>query len=506
MATPDYSLEAMQLRRDAQYIYFENKYICWRHNAATGALDGAFVRYGSNSNLLVKPVETVIQLMDQETCLTYNLERQEGAVVKADGDTIVTEYLLAARGDEVKIRHEVVYKPWGSGLHAVTISAGKRVNNLFSVQLCSTAFAPAMDQFTWRPTLEAGLGTWAQNNTPTWIPLNSGARRQDMYIAHKRLPLCFMVIQRGVEGIEFALGDNLEEWQAFRPENMLPSPQMEFGYDTKLKGYRTFVSPYHGREDGFIEGEHTFHFNMTLPFVREKMSPLRPGGHFFPIGKPFEERWPDEEFTAARAEAGMDLFRLHNDGDRYGNGIFWRDAAYPPYPADEMEKMDAAIALTHKYNMKVVPYFSVKELHPDVEDFGKYGEEWARRDEPNGYLRVNRSSGTRIFGYQMCLKSGWMKKRIDTIREVLENHAFDGIYYDWCCGLECFGKNHCGYWHWDNDEFMELLNETRNICGREKEMYLHTSHVISLGSENLATLLLTEEAEFPRIGPEMFTP
>jgi hypothetical protein len=106
----------------------------------------------------------------------------------------------------------------------------------------------------------------------------------------------------------------------------------------------------------------------------------------------------------------------------------------------------------------------------------------------------------------MCLKSGWYKKRLDTIRTTISNHKFDGIYFDWCMGLECFGKNHCDYWHWDGDEFIDLLVETRKLCGKEGEMYLHTSNVPSLVSENLATILLTEEVEFPAINPQMFTP
>ena len=106
----------------------------------------------------------------------------------------------------------------------------------------------------------------------------------------------------------------------------------------------------------------------------------------------------------------------------------------------------------------------------------------------------------------MCLKSEWYKKRLDTIIQVLENHPFDGIYFDWCMALECFNDEHCGYWHWDNSEFVKLLTEVRQHCGDRSEFYLHTSNVPSMISENIATQLLTDEVAFPEIGPQMFTP
>jgi hypothetical protein len=111
-----------------------------------------------------------------------------------------------------------------------------------------------------------------------------------------------------------------------------------------------------------------------------------------------------------------------------------------------------------------------------------------------------------VFGAQMCLKSGWFQKRLETISEVLSKHPFQGVYYDWCTGSECVHEAHAKGRHWDNDKLLELLEWSHQQVGAAGEVYLHLTGTPCLAAENLASLVLTEESGYGLITPLMFTP
>jgi hypothetical protein len=46
------------------------------------------------------------------------------------------------------------------------------------------------------------------------------------------------------------------------------------------------------------------------------------------------------------AERGDQTVHCHNDGDYYGDGLFWHDGAYPPYP--DMDRYDKVLAECRK--------------------------------------------------------------------------------------------------------------------------------------------------------------
>ena len=105
----------------------------------------------------------------------------------------------------------------------------------------------------------------------------------------------------------------------------------------------------------------------------------------------------------------------------------------------------------------------------------------------------------------MCLNSGWMQKRRDTIDEVLRNHAFNGVYYDWCSAKECVNPEH-GPKHWDFRKLIEHLLWTYERVGKDGVMYLHQTSNPNIAAENLASLVLTEETGKNRISGDMFSP
>ena len=63
------------------------------------------------------------------------------------------------------------------------------------------------------------------------------------------------------------------------------------------------------------------------------------------------------------AENGIQTVHCHNDGDAYGDGLFWRDGSYPPYP--DMEKYDQVIADCHKVGIRVAHLFLQQGVAPE---------------------------------------------------------------------------------------------------------------------------------------------
>ena len=303
-------------------------------------------------------------------------------------------------------------------------------------------------------------------------------------------------LDAGTEALQLEMSDDVAAWEIVPgyQENAMLWNKADQAYDVR---WSTLCD----RRGDVLDKPLKLKFRLTLPFVKKNIVPLRRVSSAIYFNRPFEERWPTEEDLANMKRAGIDLLRLHCDGDSFKNGIYWRATIYPPFPAEEMKKMDAFIDAAHRYGIHVVPYFSVKEFHFDSPDYKENFEKWGRRGWQTAPIRTN---GT--FGAVMCLASDWKNKRRSSILEVMNNHAFDGIYYDWCAGLECDNREHGTAAHWDNDQLLEHLRWTAEQFKERPERYLHTTFVASLAVENAATMVITEEQGFPEPGPQMFTP
>ena len=79
--------------------------------------------------------------------------------------------------------------------------------------------------------------------------------------------------------------------------------------------------------------------------------------------------WVSDDEIRRNSEKGVVTMTLHNDGDGNGDGLFWRDGTYPPYPPDQMKKMEHVIETCHRYGIKTMPYFSNHEWTPEHRGF-----------------------------------------------------------------------------------------------------------------------------------------
>lgn len=498
-------------------VTVENEFVRWVHDLSKGGeLVGAYVKNGSNKNLLNAPQYSALSPYVPGGWRQYHEYRTDAAKASAfhcsERDGVVTLDFRSAFTDAAgkrlagaSVRHQVTYAPCGAAEHTLTIKVTKALADLGQIRI-GTLFADnRMDRLAVRP---CSLASWAVElqNPCQWIALEHGRYRSDLPAYRSRfLPLSVLLMQSGVEGIEMALGDDLGAWDFLGTD--VPGLQQGSVYESLgLTSYEVVFAPLESPRTGHVlqAGTYRFTYRLTLPYVRKNIVPLALGKAL--LGPDFKTHWPDRKKLDSLRRDGFSILRLHNDGDCAKNGVFWRDGAYPPYPADEMAKMDRCLADAADAGLSVVPYFSCKEYHPDAPGFEADAEKFARVVVPNEKFLVN-FFGTSLFGMQMCLESGWFDRRKRSIRTPLEKHAFNGLYYDWCMGLECVNPAHNGgRRHWDNDRLLALLEWSRELAGRDGKLYLHLTNVPSLALENLGDLILTEESEYAVIRPEMFTP
>ena len=514
----------LQCARDGDVFAVWNDYVRWEHDLRRGGeLSAAYVLNGTGKSLLAAPQFTALSPWVRGGWRQYRpyetrrapardfsfAQREDGGI-----DVRFSSRLADVGGEFLEgayVEHSVRYRTSGAADHAVAIVLERDID-LGQIHVGSFAARDDFDRLAVRPCSAAAWAVELQNPC-RWIDLVHGKSRSDLPAYRSRfLPLSVLLVKNGVEAIEMSLGDDLGAWDNLGTD----FPGLAQGSVCEARApwrYEVTFAPLDSPRAGNVvrAGRHAFGYSMSLPFVRRNLVPLSLAGGFLKHDVPFAKRWPEADELRALSDFGVRLARVHNDGDAFGNGIFWRDASYPPYPPDEMARMDKALADAAAAGIDMVPYFSCKEWHPDAimsaqNSYAAHGETCARR-VVEGEKRMETFFGTSLFGVQMCLESEWGRIRRETIDEVLSKHAFRGMYYDWCMGQECINDAHGGgRRHWDNDRLLDLVEWSRARVGDSGRLYLHLTNVPSLAIENLGDMILVEESEYYEIFPEMFTP
>lgn len=509
----------MSLSENDGIITIENEFVRFTHDLRHGAeLSGAFVKWGTNQNILSAPQSTTLAPWVRGGWRQYHPYETKNAPAEnfssaslPDGSCSLSfeSPFLDSNNlplNSARISHSVTYHPNGRADHSLTIHLKEDVDLGF-ISVGSLAVRDDFNRVAVRP---CALASWAVElqNPCQWINLHHGKSRSDLPAYRSRfLPLSVLFLKNGVEAVEMSLGDDLSQWDALGAT----APGLAQGSVHEVPNpwhYEAVFAPLDSPRPGNIikKGSYSLSYSIALPFVREKIVPLSVAGCLLKSDSSFENRWPSLSDIQRAEENHFSILRLHNDGDVFHNGIFWHDVAYPPYPPTEMQKMDDTIAAINDHHISVVPYFSCKEWHPDVPPFNELGNLCSRMVIPSEN-QMETFFGTSLYGIQMCLESQWFDIRKESIRKTLENHAFNGLYFDWCMGLECINPNHFNQGrHWDNDQLHALINWSRETIGRNGQLYLHLTNVPALAIENLGDIILVEESEYFDVFPEMFTP
>lgn len=233
-----------------------------------------------------------------------------------------------------------------------------------------------------------------------------------------------------------------------------------------------------------LQGDFTFSYTIGLPLLHKQgAANVRHTG----FGN---HPWPDAETIRGWAEKGVNAARLHNDF--HDSGDFWHDGTFPPYDPAGMAAMAEVIATAHHHGIRVIPYFSLAELHPQAEAWQQHHAEWKRTVDAAGTEMHNYwKSGE--YGSQMCLASGWNDYLQGYIRKVVETYGFDGVYFDWASPLFCNNPQHGDDLHVTYDQVLEFLEWTRGFLGPDRLMVIHTSGSPFMAAESYADATIVFE-------------
>lgn len=461
-----------------------------------GALARIALKHGKAPNLLLQPIatrvvtDTGVVLTDLEDVAPVVTHQQDGL-----NETAVVESVLsddAGNASDFRLRTTWQYR-WGyvKIRREFSAPAGSRVRELCPLV---SALAPSLAHYGYRPGITEeekappfafGSNVWGRllPDDPTQSALQTPF-----------IPRSMIFMNPGVEGLEWFVSSDLAQW------------------DLQVTGHRGEGRCLFERQANpdqlawsiaaFSNAERAAELPVPCVFDFYLAVPLRDGRAHRPwLHTSFNRNrgaWVSTEEVRRWAEQGIQTAHCHNDGDYYGDGLFWRDGAYPPYP--DMDRFDKVLTDCRQAGIRTATYFSNKELHPSTPEFQAHGEEWGRKDRA-GNLQHNFYQADREFGAQMCLRSGWLDYLKLSIDRVLTNHPLDGVYYDWNVALLCSNPLHehpqdrtlPAVGHWDMDEMLDLMEWTRRRVGRQGLVIVHNTTVPMYALENFADYVVATE-------------
>lgn len=460
-----------------------------------GAISSIRLTHGATSNLLLRPLvarvvdangEMFSDLLDDAPRVTVD-KNQLNPSVMVEGE------LKNARGASLGISVKTIYSyHWGYiRIHrefAVTdgqVSALEVCPAAMTVEtnLSSFGYRDGLMEADGAPPFSYGACHWGRVRNEAQPAVESSFA-----------PRYLMLADPGVEGLEWFASSDLSQWDR-QINGRRGQAKFVLGAATNSAGGIAFsVSPFSNpRAAVILPGRLVFDFYIGLPLLE---------GHAF---KPWfhtsfnrnRGKWVTAEEIKDWAATGIQDVHCHNDGDFYGDGLFWRDGVYPPYP--DMDKYDDVITECHKAGIRVTTYFSNKELNPGAKVFQEHGSEWARMDQ-GGHLQHNAYNAKSEYGAQMCLRSGWLDYFKRSVDRVLSRHKLDGVYYDWNVALLCLNPQHeqrragqPAAGHWDIDELLDLMEWTRRRVGPHGLIIVHDTGAPMFATENFADDVVAHE-------------
>ena len=525
-------------------LVFSTPYYRFRHNLKQGGvIDSISLTHGRAANLLVRPVETRVRLMvPQQVRPNQSLERAPARNVFSDlndpapkvsqgkdGEAEVLSIdaaLMDTAGKDCGIRVRTTYNyRWGYVKVRKQLLAPD-ATKVISVALLSATLDPSLTDYGWRPAVSEEMGNnphaWQNGQIREWGKIRPGTHF-DLPFRTRYVPRYLVLANHGVEGIEWFMSDDLAQFD-YQMTGEPGTGYCELSASTTPLGIRLSIEPvslaYNPwlARGGYLElkGTYTFDYYMGVPILEGHAQ--KPWLHESLRGLRTQAKVEiTEEGIRHWAESGIRELTIHNDGDAFGDGLFWRDGSYPPYPPEVMKKMDAVLGYCRKHGVRIAPYFSNHELHQSTREFQEHGEEWGRKPDDQGNLRPNY-----YYGSHMCLKSGWLEFFKFSVDRVLKNHAFDGVYYDWNVALFCNNPRHVGKQssgvsgerglaglaisptgHWDIDELIQLVEWTRRRVGPEGLFIIHNTLAPMFTTENFADHVVGMEFSYGRIATAM---
>lgn len=460
-----------------------------------GAIVRVALTYGKAANLLAGPVETRVadahgtvfsDVNDSRPTVSHRhdglreMVTVEAAMVSQDGraSALRVKTTLHYRWGYVKIRKEI---------------SGPADICLREVCPLATVLTPSLSHYGYREGItedeKAPPFSFGSNR---WAALRPG-NPADTALQIRYVPRSMIFVDPGVEGLEWIVGSDLSQWDlqlsGHRGEGACTLQASQ-----SPPGLALAIAPFSSAEKTVaLPTPCVFDFYLAVPLLEGHAhrpwihtSFNRNGGH-----------WVSPETVRDWAAKGMQTVHCHNDGDSTGDGLFWRDGSYPPYP--DMDRYDKVLTDCRRAGIRTATYFSNKELHPSTKEFQQHGEEWGRKNRKGKLIHNFHPRGSE-YGAQMCLRSGWLDYLKFSIDRVLKNHPLDGVYYDWNVALLCCNSLHeagrdrlPAKAHWDMDELLDLMEWTRQRAGPEGLVIVHNTTTPMFATENFADYVVATE-------------
>jgi hypothetical protein len=486
---------SVERNRAAGSLQLSTPYYTVRHDLKKGgALSNIQLTHGRLSNLLVQPFETRVEdstgriysdLMDPAPRITT---RRNGL-----NELVTVEASLRdLQGRQSSIRLKTVYEyRWGYVKIHKELTFCDPALQVKDIRPVSTVLAPSLSSYGYRDGLTEEEGapafSFGSCHWGTMKPGNVPALDTPF------VPHYVMFADPGTEGLEWFVSSDLAQWDLQLTEQrgqgrsvLQPSPASG--------GTAFFVSPFQNAQSAIVPPERVaFDYYLGWPLLEGHA--LKPWFH-----ASFNRNrgdWVSPEQIKSWAQSGIETVHCHNDGDAYGDGLFWRDGSYPPYP--DMDRYNQVITNCHQSGIRVATYFSNKELHPGTPQFQEQGTNWGRMNRA-GVLQHNSFNEKSEFGAQMCLRSGWLDYLKTSIDRVLTHHPLDGVYYDWNVALLCCNPRHekptthsATAAHWDIDELLNLMEWTRQRVGPRGLVIIHNTTTPMFATENFADDIVANE-------------
>ncbi len=467
-----------------------------------GTISRLILRNGQAGNLLVSPLSARVRTEDG-VVWTDLLDRTPQVSYKRRGLNVMVTVDSAmcspdGRPSGLRLRTTFEYR-WGYiKIHREFTGQAATLRLL---ELCplSAILSPGLTNYGYRPGItEDESAPPFDFGSNIWGKLRSEAP-DDHPLETQFVPRSIILVNPGVEGLEWFAGDDLAQWE-LGPAGQRGHGRCSLSLSQNPPGLALTISPYWADDQATAivppaasASSCSFDFYLAFPLLE---------GHAF---KPWLHRsfnrnrgdWVSTEEIKQWAAQGYQTVHCHHDGDYYGDGLFWRDGSYPPYP--DMDRYDKVLLDCRQAGIRTATYFSNKELHPSTPAYKEHGEEWGRKDRA-GNLRHNFYRPDIEFGAQMCLRSGWLDYLKFSIDRVLKNHPLDGVYYDWNVALLCQNPLHEGKQagekatgHWDIDELLDLMEWTRQRVGPDGLIIIHNTTVPMFATENFADYVVATE-------------
>ena len=474
------------------------RFLDGRARCPGGRIASIKFRRGTRKNLLAGPASPRVRSLDphptsdagspfffeqkSEPNPTLTLE-----TTPAGDPVVVAEGLLRLKTGEssgVRYRHRYEYRNWGLVACELELSYAEGRGDIVEVTAFEAPFREGLAHAYVRenPICAGqsdllGMGRW----------YNLGRNRSPY--ASRYVPMHVVLFEKGVEGIEFSCSSELAAWDAgFCSDPGLGLYEVRPSYEDP-KHTVLSLCPYcvvYRRNPTRLAGTHRLRYYLGLPFVKDRS---RVFSAFLHAGT--GSRWVSDADLERMAARGVKLLRFRNDYRE--DGPFWHDGMYPPYDEAGMAELRRIIATAHRLGMKIVPYISVKEFHPDTPGCKENQAEWRQQPGP-AFPEVHTWYGSGEFGQLMCLESSWLDFRKKSIAVILNDLPWDGLYFDWCTPHPCRNPHHLSSRiHADQDAFHDFMFWARERIGPDGFLLTHLSGLPQIVVENMSDMTLIYE-------------